>query len=124
MAITPQGKSKWTFKAGREIKSSPAVADDGTIYFGSRDRRIFTPSHPMAGLKWTFPTGAWIDSSPAIGADGTIYFGSWDPNFYALNSRRLEEMDFRHRQASLIRRLPSVLTGRVISDRMIKDFTR
>ena len=26
---------------GLEIKSSPAIADDGTIYFGSRDRKFY-----------------------------------------------------------------------------------
>ena len=38
-AVTPEGKLKWAFQADREIKSSPAIADDGTIYFGSRDWR-------------------------------------------------------------------------------------
>jgi len=42
-AVTPQGAVKWTFQAGREIKSSPAIADDGTIYFG-RVTESFTPS--------------------------------------------------------------------------------
>ena len=26
LAVTPEGNVKWTFKAGREIKSSPAIA--------------------------------------------------------------------------------------------------
>lgn len=82
-AITPEGRSKWKFKAGHEIKSSPAVADDGTIYFGSRDRKLYALT-PAGKPKWAFPTGAWVDSSPAIAADGTVYFGSWDKTFYAL----------------------------------------
>ena len=91
--MTPEGQHKWTFKAGREIKSSPAIADDGTIYFGSRDWRFYAVS-AQGGLKWTFPTGAWVDSSPAIGADGTIYFGSWDTNFYALNPDGTKKWSF------------------------------
>ena len=83
-AIAPDGKTRWTFNAGREIKSSPAIADDGTIYFGSRDRKLYAVA-PDGKFKWSFATGAWVDSSPAIGADGTVYFGSWDTNLYALN---------------------------------------
>jgi outer membrane protein assembly factor BamB len=82
------------FQGGRvEIKSSPAVADDGTIYFGSRDRKLYAVT-PQGKQKWTFATGAWIDSSPAIGADGTVYFGSWDANFYALNPDGSEKWKF------------------------------
>jgi outer membrane protein assembly factor BamB len=84
MACTPDGQTKWTFKAGREIKSSPAIADDGTVYFGSRDRNFYAFT-PAGKLKWMFATGAWVDSSPAIATDGTVYFGGWDKNFYALN---------------------------------------
>lgn len=84
MAYTPEGATRWSFKAGREIKSSPAIADDGTVYFGSRDRTFYALT-PAGKLKWTFATGAWVDSSPAIAADGTIYFGGWDKYFYALN---------------------------------------
>jgi outer membrane protein assembly factor BamB len=82
-AISPEGKIKWRFQAGREIKSSPAVGADGTIYFGSRDWKFYALT-PQGGLKWVFATGAWVDSSPAIARDGTVYFGSWDTNFYAL----------------------------------------
>src|SRR5215472_15308937 len=32
VAFTPEGKTKWKFKAGLEIKSSPAIASDGTIF--------------------------------------------------------------------------------------------
>ena len=84
LAVTPQGKVKWTFRINSEIKSTPAIGDDRTIYFGARDRKFYAVT-PQGKLKWTFATGAWIDSSPAIAGDGTIYFGSWDTNFYALN---------------------------------------
>ena len=83
-AVTPDGREKWRFRAGREIISAPAVGDDGTIYFGCRDRNFYAVT-PAGKLKWKFPTGAWVDSSPAIAADGTVYFGGWDKNFYALH---------------------------------------
>jgi len=84
MAYTSEGQTKWSFKAGQEIKSSPAIADDGTVYFGSRDRKFYAFT-PAGRLKWAFATGAWVDSSPAIAPDGTVYFGGWDKFFYALN---------------------------------------
>ena len=36
-AVNPNGTKKWVFRAGREIKSSPAIGADGIIYFGCRD---------------------------------------------------------------------------------------
>jgi outer membrane protein assembly factor BamB len=61
------------------------VAADGTVYFGSRDRKLYAVT-PEGKKKWAFKTGAWVDSSPALGADGTVYFGSWDHSFYALGA--------------------------------------
>ena len=83
-ALDPDGRVKWNFKTGSEIKSSPAVGKDGTVYFGCRDCKLYAVS-PQGKEKWAFPTGAWVDSSPALGRDETIYFGSWDKNLYALN---------------------------------------
>jgi outer membrane protein assembly factor BamB len=65
------------------VDSSPALARDGAICFGSWDRRFYTLK-PDGSLKWQFETGGPIESSPAIGADETIYFGSHDRKFYAL----------------------------------------
>jgi parallel beta-helix repeat protein len=75
---------KWKFQAGAIIASSPAIAKDGTIYFGSRDNYFYSLK-PDGTLKWKFQARAGIDSSPAIGADGTVYFGSYDGYLYALN---------------------------------------
>jgi outer membrane protein assembly factor BamB len=61
------------------------VGLDGTIYFGSRDRRFYAVQ-PNGKKRWEFETGAWVDSSPALGHDGLVYFGSWDRNFYALSA--------------------------------------
>jgi outer membrane protein assembly factor BamB len=83
-ALTPEGKVKWKYRAGREVQSSAAIGTDGTIYFGARDRKFYALT-PDGKLKWTFATGGWVDSSPAIAADGTLYFGCWDGFFYALN---------------------------------------
>lgn len=75
---------KWTFAAGGYIHSSPAVAADGTIYFGSADHKVYAV-HPDGKLRWTYSTGNAISTTPAIAADGTVYIGSEDKNLYALN---------------------------------------
>lgn len=79
----------WSLDIKDSGDSTPAIAPDGTIYFGTfagQLRAVSAEGKP----KWTFYTGRGqssameIHSSPALGADGTIYFGSRDRNFYAL----------------------------------------
>ena len=81
------GQQIWTFDAGQGgVYSSPAVGDDGTVYFGSYDQRIYAIS-PDGSQQWRFETGlGGVFSSPAIGADGTVYVGSRDGTLYAIGS--------------------------------------
>jgi len=65
------------------VDSSPAVAADGTLYFGSWDKSFYALSADGV-KKWSFLTAGEIVSSPAIGADDAIYFGSHDHKFYCL----------------------------------------
>jgi outer membrane protein assembly factor BamB len=84
--ITNLGTLKWRYHTSdfREIKSSPAIGSDGTIYFGSLNDTLYA-LNPNGTLKWSYSTDGDIYSSPAIGTDGTIYFGSYDNYLYALN---------------------------------------
>jgi outer membrane protein assembly factor BamB len=81
------GLEKWRFKAvsSSGIDSGAAVAENGTIYFGGGDYRVYA-LHPNGTLKWIYKTGAPIFSDPAIAADGTIYITSCDHYVYALHS--------------------------------------
>jgi outer membrane protein assembly factor BamB len=83
--ITNLGTLKWRYRTSdfREIRSSPAIASDGTIYFGSLNDTLYA-LNPNGTLKWSYSTNGDIYSSPAIGSDGTIYFGSYDNYLYAL----------------------------------------
>ena len=75
----------WTYLTGGNVYSSPAVADDGTVYVGSGDDKLYA-LESNGTLKWTFEEATdWLDSSPAIGSDGTIYIGSWDNKMYAVD---------------------------------------
>ncbi len=79
---TGDGTQNWVYLTGGNIESSPAVAADGTIYFGSWDGHLYA-LNPDGTLRWRFATGGRV-YSPAIGGAGTIYVGSEDGNLYAV----------------------------------------
>ena len=68
--VIPRG-----FTAGGKIASSPAIAADGTIYFGSDDGNLHALD-ANGNEVWSFATGDYVFASPAIGPDGNIYFAS------------------------------------------------
>jgi outer membrane protein assembly factor BamB len=78
---------QWRYQAQSPagvVFSSPALGDDGTIYFGSENNYVYA-INPTGTLKWKYQTGNLIYSSPAVGSDGTVYIGSYDNYLYALN---------------------------------------
>jgi outer membrane protein assembly factor BamB len=78
--------------------SSPAIADDGTIYFAPNNDKSFFAIYIDGGQlhhKWIYETQAGVISSPAIGADGTIYFASVDGTFYALRPDGMERWTYK-----------------------------
>jgi outer membrane protein assembly factor BamB len=93
-ALNSDGTLKWKFKAGNyaSIIGSPAIGDDGAIYFGSTGLanqtdeigRIFAVN-PDGTEKWRYQVDYKISSSPAIADDGTVYIGSGDSYLYAMN---------------------------------------
>jgi outer membrane protein assembly factor BamB len=75
--------NEWSLSTGTTSLTCPAVAPDGTIYFGTFTGR-FWAVWPDGARKWVFRAGLEIKSSPAIGTDGTVYFGCRDRKCYAL----------------------------------------
>jgi large repetitive protein len=61
---TDTGSLKWGFTAGNQIRSSPALGADGTIYVGSIDHKLYA-INPDGSEKWSFTAGAAVVSSPA-----------------------------------------------------------
>ncbi len=80
-AVDLQGHEKWTFKTGGPIHSSPAIAADGTVWFGCDDGKLYAVS-PEGALLWSFATEGPVSSSPAIGPRGEVAVGSHDGNLY------------------------------------------
>jgi len=129
-AINPNGTTKWiaglfnttipgvlNTPLSGFVRSSPAVAPDGTIYVGSQGDFAFDRSNlcddtsdyptsnadsnkpvnghvyafgPDGTMKWDFKTLGRVDSSPSIGADGTVYVGSQQTRkFYGTDHSKL-----------------------------------
>jgi outer membrane protein assembly factor BamB len=69
------------------IQSSPTIASDGAIIFGSDDGHLYA-LNPDRTLRWKYPAvgsiGA-VRSKPAIGPDGIIYFSTEDGRMYAID---------------------------------------
>jgi outer membrane protein assembly factor BamB len=80
---TNNGGILWTNNTIMGIESSPTIAADGTIYFGSY-HYLYAFSN-NGTHKWTFTARLIGTSSFAIGGDGTIYFGTEEDFFYAVN---------------------------------------
>lgn len=87
-AVNPDGTLKWSFDTEDEVKSSPAIGPDGTIYFGSYDNHLYAvKDNGTEGLlKWKFQTNDSVDGSPTIDGNGYLYIGSFDGKLYALGT--------------------------------------
>jgi len=85
--IYPDLVEKWHQLYWGVNPTDPAIASDGTIYFGSESSFFadFRALNPDGSDKWSYWTGGAVRSSPAVAADGTVYFGSTDNGLYALN---------------------------------------
>ncbi|MGQ9479330.1 MAG: outer membrane protein assembly factor BamB family protein [Thermoproteota archaeon] len=96
---------RWKFKTDGIIESSPVIASDGTIYFGSNDGYLYAV-HTNGSLKWTFKTGGSIKSTPAIDAESRIRFGSDDGYLYVIDSNGT--LRFRFKTNGHIRSSPTI----------------
>jgi len=73
--VTPQGFVKWRFAAKRKVYTSPAVAPDGRVFFGSQDHHAYALT-PQGGPLWSVDLGADVDGAPVLGDDGAVYVGT------------------------------------------------
>ncbi len=83
--FTQEGAVNWNYQITGWSESSPLIAADGTIIFGSRDHYVYALNND-GSLKWKYQTGSDVRSSPAMDPYGLIYIGSHDTNLYCFNS--------------------------------------
>jgi outer membrane protein assembly factor BamB len=84
------GTEKWsvTFTGENAEKGGPAVATDGTVYFGNAGGKMQAFNPANGAVLWTYNTtgNAAIEVVPAIDNLGRLYFGDTSGMFYVLNS--------------------------------------
>ena len=78
------GKLRWRLRIGPS-ESSPLV-DNGTVYVGDWNGRLYALSAASGATRWTFQAGNKIKGAVAL-SGGRVYFGSYDHHVYALNAR-------------------------------------
>jgi len=105
-ALNQNGILKWKYSVSNHIYSSPAIGEDGTIYFGCDNHNIYA-LYPNGTLKWSYKTGNYVLSSPAIGDDGTVYCGSHDTYLYALYPNN-GTLKWRYKTGHWIRTAPCI----------------
>ncbi|MBN2288631.1 MAG: PQQ-like beta-propeller repeat protein, partial [Candidatus Glassbacteria bacterium] len=98
LSLAAAGDTEFTVSIGGAIEySCPAIAADGTVYFGSHNGCLYA-INPDGTLVWQFWTGGKIMKSPVIDTDGTVYIGSDDNYLYALDPQGRQK--WRHHAAS------------------------
>jgi outer membrane protein assembly factor BamB len=83
-ALNPDGSQKWVFTAPDWVDSTPAIAADGSVYFGCWNGVLYA-LRADGSKRWEYKAGSFIASSPAIGSDGTLYVGAGS-NLVAVDS--------------------------------------
>jgi len=85
----PVSGREWTFSTpSGTLRSTPAIAPDGTILVVSEDGTLYAVN-PDGTQKWTFPIpvdGGAPTSSPTVGNEGVVYVGSANNKLYAINN--------------------------------------
>lgn len=82
------GTLRWNVSTHGHVISSPAIAEDGTIYVGAGSSDLDASNlgwlysiSPGGTTNWVLPFPGAVRSSPAIGSDGRIYVGCMNGDF-------------------------------------------
>lgn len=80
------GKKGWSTSMDAGIISSPAIGQDGTIYAGCLDGKVYAFNPDNGTVKWSFKAdGYFVLGSPSVDCNGIIYIGDSDGILYALS---------------------------------------
>lgn len=87
--VINNGREVWHYSSGDVVRSSAAIADDGTIYVGSYDKKLYKFSIASSTPVATFALGATAKySSPAVDKDGIVFFSA-NKKLYAIDSKTM-----------------------------------
>jgi len=73
-ALYPNGTKKWSFTLNRPLWQSPAIGNDGMIYFSCYEELYAI--HPNGTEIWNITFGGDIQTTPAIDDEGNLYVGT------------------------------------------------
>lgn len=91
--LNSNGEEQWTYKAGDVVRSTPAVADDGTFYIGSYDDNLYAFNAASSTILASYNTSDNVKyTSPAVDADGTVYYGGDNQKLTAFSALTLSEI--------------------------------
>jgi outer membrane protein assembly factor BamB len=84
--VTTRLQPAWRepFQTGAKIWSTPAV-QNGTLYIGSFDKKVYALDASTGEKKWEFLTGGVVTATPVV-VNGIVYVGSFDQSFYAIDA--------------------------------------
>jgi outer membrane protein assembly factor BamB len=85
IALSPDGKVRWSLETDGDADTGPAIARDGAIVFAAG--RVVYSVTPYGQIKWRFAAKRKVFTSPAIAPNGRVFFGSQDHNAYALSEQ-------------------------------------
>lgn len=71
------------FTTAGHIPESPAVGEDGTIYFGSWDGHLYAAS-PQGELKWSIDLMDRVTSAPALTDDGRVLVSTFEGTLFSV----------------------------------------
>jgi outer membrane protein assembly factor BamB len=99
-ALYPNGTKKWKLELGINVVSSPAIAEDGTIYVAAYKDPFWGAYiygiNPDGSINWKyFIDTDSVSASPAIDKYGIIYIGGWDGFLYAFNPNGTLKWSFK-----------------------------
>ena len=82
--VSEEPQIQWSYQCDTEISTVPAVAADGSIYFGAKGDILYCLS-PEGSLNWTLEN-MWLLGAPTVDADGRVYIATTSDALYCLNS--------------------------------------
>ena len=88
---TSSGSQLWQVNLPAQVFSTPAVAADGTVYIGCKDKYLYAVKD--GSVVWSVETGGEVLGWPVLGADGTVYAGSNDGRMYAVGQDGTTQWD-------------------------------
>ncbi|MBL9135858.1 MAG: PQQ-binding-like beta-propeller repeat protein [Verrucomicrobiales bacterium] len=79
------GQLRWRFTTQGSVSSSPAIAANGDVLFGSQDGNVYALNPATGQPRWHHQLGSPVTASPVLAANGTIYVRDGDGNLHALD---------------------------------------